>query len=153
MALSGRPALTRFAAGLVVGGAIGFFAANAIDQSETPAPAPLASPAPAAPPPMLADAEIEGARAAVDARPDDFEAQFKFAEALLRISRKPREAIAYYERAVALEPRDAGALVGLGDASFASALDVERTGGHDGSLLEAAGRAYVRALAFMRTRR
>jgi tetratricopeptide (TPR) repeat protein len=148
LAFSGRPALTRFAAGAVIGAAIGFFAANAIDTAQEPAPAPVAAPArPAPPQPTLADEEIEGARAAVDARPGDFEAQFKFAEALLRISRKPREAIPYYERAAALAPRDPRPLVGLGDASFATALDVERTGGYDEALLEAAATAYERALA------
>lgn len=140
-----RQAVLRFAAGFLVGGTAGFLAANALDRSRLEAP--VAAPAAEAPAPVLSDEEIGRARQAVDARPGDFDAQFKFAEALLRIARRPGEAVPYYERASALAPSDPRPLVGLGDARFAAALAEERDGRYDAELLSAASRSYERALA------
>lgn len=145
----------RFAAGFLIGASVGFIAANTIGRQDDAAPVAAVAPAPAAeateelpaPSVELSDAEIAKAREAVDSRPDDFQAQFNMGEALLRIARKPGDAIAYYERAVALAPRDAAALVGLGDASFAAAIDAQRAGRHEETLFASASKAYERALA------
>jgi len=83
--------------------------------------------------------------AAVDARPRDFESQFKMGEALLRISQRPADAVRYYERAVALQPRNAEALVGLGDANFAIALG-DGPEANSAKRLDAARSAYERSL-------
>lgn len=159
------PAIGRIAAGFAVGATIGFLAANATrgpaaapapagatevrEARQSGAPSEGGSGASAADDaePQLSDRELSDAMAAVDARPDDFEAQYKMAEALLRISRRPSDAIRYYERAVTLQPRSAEALVGLGDANFATALEKGEDGHYDSALLEAAQKAYERAIA------
>jgi tetratricopeptide (TPR) repeat protein len=147
------PALLRIVIGFAIGAAIGFTIANSM----------ISRPAPAAPPPrvaagsaepstespeeveQLSPEDLRRAMAAVDARPTDFEAQFNMGEALLRISRRPADAVRYYERAVKLRPKDAEALVGLGDANFAAALDAGAVAGA-GNRLDAARAAYERAL-------
>lgn len=143
-------ALGRFAVGLLVGAAVGFFAANVLNRARMAAPAPSAS-APAPQPatsdePELTDDELQQAMAAVDARPNDFEAQFKLGEALLRIAKRPQASIRYYERATVLNPSSADAWTGLGDASFATALAHGREGDYDTGLLDTAASCYERAI-------
>lgn len=148
------PALLRVAIGFAIGASIGFIVANSMSNSTGPSvvPAPMqtvgsseAAEPPADPGEQLSEVELRRAMAAVDARPKDFEAQFKMGEALLRISRRPVDAIRYYERAVAIQPKHPEALVGLGDANFATALG---EGPESGSVkrLDAARSAYERAL-------
>ncbi len=149
------PAILRIAIGFAIGAAIGFTVANNMSPSR-PAPTAMQAPVQATdgatgatdaegPTGGLSDEELRRAMAAVDARPDDFEAQFKMGEALLRISRRPSDAIRYYERAVGIQPKNAEALVGLGDANFATALEGGNTAG-DASRLDAARAAYERAI-------
>ena len=141
------PALGRFVVGLVAGAAIGFFAANMMNRPGTaPAPAPPA-PAPEPAQPSLTDAELREAMATVDARPRDFEAQYKMGEALLRIADRPADAVRYYERAAGLKPDDLDAVVGLADARFATALKGGEGEVYDPKLLDAAAETYERALA------
>jgi tetratricopeptide (TPR) repeat protein len=145
-------AVARFAVGLLAGAAVGFFAANSLDRSR-PAP-PAASPAPSAPAPaaaargdeQLTDEELRRAMAAVDARPNDYEANFKLGEYLLRIRSQPADAARYYLRASKLKPDAADALVGLGDASLATAIGSGREGAYDAKLLDAAATSYRKAL-------
>jgi cytochrome c-type biogenesis protein CcmH/NrfG len=143
-------AVARFAAGFLVGAAIGFFAANAFDRTRrAPSGAPPAaatSPAAAPSDDDLTDDELRRAMAAVDARPNDYEAQFKLGEFLLRIGSRPADAIRYYERASELKPTEPDALVGLGDANFATALATADEGAYDAKRLDAAASAYERAL-------
>lgn len=153
-ASSHGPAILRIGIGFAIGAAIGFMVANSMSYRAKPSaqPAPgvaVGSSEPVAQAPAsseeLSDTELRRAMAAVDARPTDFEAQFKMGEALLRISRRPSDAIRYYERAVALNPKSAEALVGLGDANFAVALgDVAAS--DEAARLEAARKAYEQAL-------
>jgi tetratricopeptide (TPR) repeat protein len=145
-------ALPRLAVGFLVGATIGFFAANALNRGRAMPPAP-AAPAAAPQPPAgassavdLSDDELNRAMAAVDARPNDFEAQFKLGEFLLRMRNRPADAIRYYTRATALKSDDADALVGLGDASFATALANGTDGAYDTKLLDDAASSYERAL-------
>ncbi len=148
------PAILRIAIGFAIGAAIGFTVANnttsrpkaplptaaqAIDTAESAADVPEEAD-------QLSDDELRRAMALVDARPKDFEAQYKMGEALLRISRRPDDAVRYYERAVALQPKNADALVGLGDANFAVALGDGAAAGTV-ARLDAARSAYERALA------
>jgi tetratricopeptide (TPR) repeat protein len=140
----------RFVVGLVVGAAVGFFAANLMTRSGTapvPAAAPQAAAPAAAPEPALTDDEIARAVAAVESRPDDFEAQYKMGEALLRIADRPAEAVRYYERAAAIKPGAVEAHAGVADARFASALRASQNGVYDTALLDAAAASYERALA------
>lgn len=147
------PAILHIAIGFAVGAAIGFSVANNV--TFRPMPAQPAAGAAATvesaaevpdEPDELTDDELRRAMALVDARPADFEAQFKMGEALLRISRKPADAVRYYERAVALQPKNADALVGLGDANFAVALG-DSAAADTVARLDAARSAYERALA------
>lgn len=137
----------RFVVGFVVGAAIGFFAANMMSRSATaPARAPQPAAAEPAPEPELSDDDLTRAMAAVESRPDDFEAQYKMGEALLRIADRPVEAVRYYERAAAIKPGAVEAHAGVADARFASALRSSEAGVYDTALLDAAAASYERAL-------
>jgi tetratricopeptide (TPR) repeat protein len=148
--------LGRFVVGLCVGIAVGFFAANAFNRSRkpTPPPASASDPAPAqaaantaSAPEDLTDDELKEKKAIVDARKDDFDAQYNLAEYLLRIRRTPEEAVPYYRRASELQPKNPQPLVGLGDASFAAALAAGAAGAGDPRLYDDAAANYTRALA------
>jgi tetratricopeptide (TPR) repeat protein len=148
-------AIGRFVVGLCVGVAVGFFAANAINRRgaapapSAPSPAAPSVTAPATPDPRedLSDEEVSKAKTNVDARPDDFTAQYNFAEFLLRIRQKPADAVPYYKRASELEPKNPGPHIGLGDASFASALASGKDDVYDAKLLDEAAASYERAIA------
>lgn len=151
------PAILRIAIGFAIGGAIGFTVANNMTSRPKPSlPAETRSSADSAESAanaqdegdQLSEEELRRAMALVDARPKDFEAQYKMGEALLRISRRPADAVRYYERAVALQPKNAEALVGLGDANFAVGLG-DGAGAGAVSRLDAARSAYERALAIV----
>ncbi len=157
--------ILRFLGGLLVGATIGFFLANFMARppqtqgpaaaAPAPAPAPAAAPdaAPASAPAAtrgdadLTDDELKRAIAAVDAQPDNYEAQFKLGEFLLRIRNQPADAIRFYERASKIKPDDVDALVGVGDSSLATAIStVHDASAYDKKLLDAADAAYTRAL-------
>lgn len=146
--------LLRFLVGLAIGAAVGFLAANAFDRSRQPQGVPAAvnvstpqtSPSPAGSD-ELSDEELNRAIAAVNARPNDYDAQFNLAEALLRIAGKPADSITYYRRASELRPKSAEPLAGLGDANFAAAVVASPETADARTLLADAVAAYSRALA------